>query len=301
MPKVWRGDASGHVAKSLLTLLDQVNARFPNRSTVDDGTIGNEAHQATKSDHNKDRKGVVRALDLTNDPAHGFVARQLAQQLLDSRDNRLSYVISNNQMARTYPREGTIPWQWSKYTGPSPHTEHCHVSAVGNDVLAEDPRPWSLPMLTGAPPIIVAPPKPPIVAPPPGQWFTNIEATIFGGPTDTQDVAYRDVPLRWASEPGVALPYRFKGPRPKVEVENVANGKRVICDIVDVGPWNAVPGDPYWLTPASRPLVEAQFARKIKAQNGRVPTNKAAIDLTPAAATAIDLKGKGTVNWRFVQ
>ncbi len=141
---VWRGDASGRVAKSLLTLIDQVDARWPTRMRTNDGTIGDAAHAATKSDHNKDSKGIVRALDITNDPAHGVNARAIAQALLDSRDPRLSYVISNGQMARTYPHAGTTPWQWSKYTGPSPHTEHCHVSVVSDD-RADGTKPWALP------------------------------------------------------------------------------------------------------------------------------------------------------------
>lgn len=142
---VWRSDANGRISRSLGTLIDQVDARWPKRDRSSDGTIGNAAHQATKSDHNKDSHGIVRALDITNDPANGVNARAIAQAILDSRDTRLSYVISNKQIARSYPKTGTTPWQWSPYTGLNDHTHHCHVSVVSDDKIADDTRPWLLP------------------------------------------------------------------------------------------------------------------------------------------------------------
>lgn len=142
---VWRQDSRGRVAKSLLTLIDQVDATWPNRKKTSDGTIASSQHssQNPTSDH-EIKNGIVRALDITNDPAHGVNARAIAQALLDSRDPRISYVISNRQMARSYPKTGTTPWQWSPYTQSNPHTEHCHVSVVDNPTLYDDPRPWAI-------------------------------------------------------------------------------------------------------------------------------------------------------------
>lgn len=151
-------------------------------------------------------------------------------------------------------------------------------------------------------------PKPPVPQPPPapqpgesgvvavaGVVFKNIEATMF----QDKQVAYQDVKSGWNYRPGVALPARFpSGPRPRVKVTNRANGKSVVCDIIDVGPHNI--RDAYWLKPGSRPLVETQFAARSPAQNGKVPRNKAAIDLTPEADRAIGLDGKGIVSWEFV-
>lgn len=124
----------------------------------------------------------------------------------------------------------------------------------------------------------------------PGTFYTNIVATVFGGKKDPNKSAYAD---RWITdeELGVALPYRWRGPMPRVAVVNNENGKTVVCEIVDVGPWNI--DDPYWLTGA-RPQAETG-----KDKRGR-KTNKAGIDLTPGAAKAIDLKGKGMVDWGFV-
>jgi N-acetylmuramoyl-L-alanine amidase len=124
----------------------------------------------------------------------------------------------------------------------------------------------------------------------PAVFFTNITATMFGGKADPNKSAYAD---RWITdeELGVALPYRWRGPMPRVVVVNNANGKTVVCEIVDVGPWNI--DDPYWQTGA-RPQAETGTDKK-----GR-KTNKAGIDLTPAAAQAIDLKGLAMVDWGFV-
>jgi hypothetical protein len=115
-----------------------------------------------------------------------------------------------------------------------------------------------------------------------------VTGTVFGGPKDDQDVAYADVAPGWPNRPGVALPFKFRGPRPKVIVS--ADSKIVTCQIVDVGPWNT--HDPYWMTGA-RPQAESG-----KDMSGR-PTNGAGIDLTPAAAAAIGLDGKGQVVWLF--
>jgi len=69
------------------------------------------------------------------------------------------------------------------------------------------------------------------------------------------------------------------------------NGKSVVCKIVDVGPWNI--DDPYWAR-GTRPQAESGTDNR-----GR-PTNRAGIDLTPAAAKEIGIPGKGTVDWEFV-
>lgn len=123
-----------------------------------------------------------------------------------------------------------------------------------------------------------------------GDWFTNITATVFGGPGDEQPTAYSDVADGWPDRPGVALPYRFVGTRPKVRVRA---GSRVIDNvpIVDVGPWND--NDPYW-TGSGRPQAESGTDL-----TGR-HTNLAGIDLTPATAQAIGVPGKGLVDWQFI-
>lgn len=120
----------------------------------------------------------------------------------------------------------------------------------------------------------------------------NITATVFGGTADNNLSAY-DGHVITDDELCVALPARIEGKRPRVEVTNCANGRTVICDICDVGPWETT--DPYWLKPEGRPRAE-----RGRDSRGR-KTNGAGIDLSPATARAIGLVGKGKCNWRFME
>jgi hypothetical protein len=45
-------------------LRDQIDTWFPDRSTASDGWMGDSRHSASKSDHNPDKSGVVRAIDI---------------------------------------------------------------------------------------------------------------------------------------------------------------------------------------------------------------------------------------------
>lgn len=131
---------SWRTAKSLDTLLHQVNTLYPGRDKSNDGTIGDEAHQHTNSDHNPDEYDVVQAMDITHDPAHGLNARALAESLVTSRDPRIDYVISNRQICSS-----TIsPWKWRSYTGTNPHEAHMHLSVADDPNVYDDPRLWDL-------------------------------------------------------------------------------------------------------------------------------------------------------------
>lgn len=345
------------LAKSLEKFRAQCNAKWPNRSKKDDGTIGDLRHQARTSDHNawiKDAgHGVVSAFDLTHDPKNGPHTWELAEYLRTKRDPRIKYVISNRRIFSST----TAPWQWRKYTGSNPHSAHMHVSVKSTKSHYDGTADWDLGP-TAAPDAEASseedadsPARRPVLRrgdhgedvqtvqrilgvdadgafgpttetavkgfqralglhadgivgpltweeldaleqiPTDRDWQRNITCTEFGGRKDMNRSAYEN---RWITddELGVALPLKFRGDRPQVEVVNLANGKTVVCDIVDVGPWNV--DDPYWDT-GSRPQAETGKDRR-----GR-KTNKAGIDLTPAAARAIGLKGLGKVNWAFAE
>lgn len=128
--------------------------------------------------------------------------------------------------------------------------------------------------------------------------MTNITATVFGWSGDEGKSEQRGAygQLIDVSKPGVALPFRFTGKRPKVRI--FYKGRSVVADIVDRGPWNL--NDDYWNTSHGRPRVEVQLAAGALAENRQRPRNDAGIDLTPAAARAIGLSGKGKVDWEFV-
>ena len=127
----------------------------------------------------------------------------------------------------------------------------------------------------------------PMPTPKPAGRHMGIVATVFGGAGDTNASAYGG--MVDPRKPGVALPARFAGVRPKVRVFN--GGISIDCEIVDVGPWNTI--DDYWAK-GKRPQAETGTDL-----SGR-RTNLAGIDLTPAAANAIGIPGKGKVDWEFV-
>lgn len=263
------------IAKSLDKLRSQVNAANPGRSKKSDGWIGDAAHRNRQSEHNPDANGVVRALDITHDPAHGVYARELAEAIVKSRDPRVLYIISNGEIVRSYARTGTTPWKWAPYNGANPHNVHVHFSVVGDPRLYDSVKPWALPIYKDK------------------KEFKGITATWFNDPK----VAYPDVKQGYADLPGCAVPFRFSGTRPKFLVTNPANGASVLCPVVDVGPWYI--DDPWWVK-GTRPRAEVETIIKSGPNAGK-KSNKAGIDLTPAAAKAIGLKGKGLVNVELVE
>ena len=148
--------SSWRVARSLEKLRSQVNELVPNRKKASDGTIGDQAHAASKSDHNPldhdhnpNTDGVVLAMDLTHDPTGGLDAGKLADALVASRDDRIAYLIWNKRIvSRT-----VSPWRWREYKGSNPHTKHIHMSVVHDEVRFDDIRPW----IIG--PVVVLSPK----------------------------------------------------------------------------------------------------------------------------------------------
>ena len=138
-------------------------------------------------------------------------------------------------------------------------------------------------------------PPPP---PPTEGWLHGITATVFGSYEGEQSAYGGKLN---DSEPFVALPYRFpSGSRPDVEVMN-EDGEIFSATVEDVGPWMV--NDPYWQT-MTRPVAEQCFASKTPLpsgpQKGRVPSNPAGVDLSPALAKSLGVQGMGKVSWRLV-
>lgn len=137
---------SWRVAKSLESFRNQINALSPNRSKASDGTIGDAAHATKNSDHNPWVKsgtvGIVTAMDITNDPAHGVLSQAIADALIASRDDRIKYVISNRKIAAG--TDGPSPWQWRSYGGSNPHSHHVHLSVKSDASHYDNTSPWNL-------------------------------------------------------------------------------------------------------------------------------------------------------------
>lgn len=128
-------------ARSLDVFRDEVDALAPDRSTLSDGTLGDTAHAARPSDHNPNAAGVVRARDITHDPAHGCDCNVLAVEVaaLLGKHPALgsgAYVIWNARIIST----DRLAEGWRRYSGANPHDHHMHVS-VGTRGY-DDMSPW---------------------------------------------------------------------------------------------------------------------------------------------------------------
>lgn len=148
-----------YVAKSLVTLTEQLNRMFPARSKVSDGAIGDLKHSKRKSDHNPNAYGAVTALDITfdRDPSDGVGVdcNLLLAALLGSKDDRIKYIIFDGFIYNE--RDG---FARRKYTGPNAHRQHLHLSVKGDPKLFDDPAPWHIQnLLDGRAP--APPPAPP--------------------------------------------------------------------------------------------------------------------------------------------
>lgn len=138
---------------------EQVNAAAPHRSKASDGSIGDTAHQARRSDHNPDARGVVRAIDITDDPAGGFDAESFSESLRASHDHRIKYVIWNGRMFSSYGNTKRSAWAWGAYSGSNQHTHHIHISIQSSDSADADTSNWTI-AGTHSPPPVPAEPAP---------------------------------------------------------------------------------------------------------------------------------------------
>jgi hypothetical protein len=108
-------------------LREQVDTWFPDRCTKSpEGWLGDSRHSARKSDHNPDRFGWVRGLDLnsrleSSDSLAPYLADQI--RIAAKSDPRISYVIFNGRICSKI-----LNWKWRKYKGINPHKKHIHIS-----------------------------------------------------------------------------------------------------------------------------------------------------------------------------
>ncbi|MFM7695620.1 MAG: hypothetical protein ACKO6G_02970 [Vulcanococcus sp.] len=118
---------------------------FPSRRTASDGWLGDSRHAARKSDHNPDKFGWVRAVDIDSRLcASEGISADLADQIriAGKTDKRISYVIHNGKIASK-----VLGWRWRKYNGINPHIKHLHCSFTKLGDL--DGKPFDIPLLGG--------------------------------------------------------------------------------------------------------------------------------------------------------
>jgi hypothetical protein len=106
----------------------QIDDSYSSRDKSSDGWLGDYRHSTRTSDHNPDKQGIVRAIDIDRDlsgKAKPDLMPDLADQirLCAKSDKRISYIIFNGKIASS-----RMGWRWRKYSGINPHTKHCHVS-----------------------------------------------------------------------------------------------------------------------------------------------------------------------------
>lgn len=131
------------LARSLATLLAEVNQRWPERDRSSDGTIGDPAHAARTSDHNPNAAGVVRAADFDSSGGVGRTVadhvRSLGARGIHPALGHGAYVIFDRRIA-----SADRAWTWREYSGSNPHTTHVHVSVSSNAAGYDSSTGWGL-------------------------------------------------------------------------------------------------------------------------------------------------------------
>jgi hypothetical protein len=116
------------LSKAAEQLRSEINAKYPKRDKRSDGWIGDLSHSARKSDHNPDKQGWVRAIDIDADLLKGsskesWLLAETIKSLAVKGDKRISYIIHLNRICS--PRQ---KWAWRVYKGSNPHVSHMHIS-----------------------------------------------------------------------------------------------------------------------------------------------------------------------------
>lgn len=132
-------------AYSITCMLAEINRHAPNRSDASDGWIGDAAHAARDSDHNPNSSGVVRAQDITDDPAGGLDGSELAHLIVGRFGKHPAlmsgaYVIHNGRICSFDRRDEG----WRPYTGTNAHKQHVHVSVSTARAGYDSTQPWDL-------------------------------------------------------------------------------------------------------------------------------------------------------------
>ena len=126
-------------------LRDAVTTWYPDRRSTSDGWIGDARHSATKSDHNPDKSGVVRAVDIdsrldSSEQISIYLADQI--RICAKTDKRISYVIHNGFIASR-----VMGFKWRRYRGINPHKKHIHISFT--KAGDKDGKEFNIPLLGG--------------------------------------------------------------------------------------------------------------------------------------------------------
>jgi N-acetylmuramoyl-L-alanine amidase len=134
----------------------------------------------------------------------------------------------------------------------------------------------------------------------------EIETTVFGGIADGENSAYKPYEFLNDTELYVALPYSFPAdlfPDNPPMVRVYHGELSAVGRVADKGPW--VIDDEDYVYGNARPMAETCHDEGTPLPEGpnagAVPSNRAGLDVSPALAEKIGLKGKGLCDWEFVE
>lgn len=131
------------LSKAAIQLREQFDDCYPDRNRSSDGWIGDARH-TSKSDHTPDKKGWVRAIDVTaNLGSYPDEMHRVVEQLRKYGRKRLAYIIFDGKICS--PKS---LWKWRTYKGINPHRKHAHFSFKKS---ADDNNSfWNVPLLGGS-------------------------------------------------------------------------------------------------------------------------------------------------------
>jgi len=108
-------------------LRKQIDQRWPNRDRRSDGWIGDKAHSKRRSQHNPDKNGWVRAIDIDADLNKSKTESWHLAETIKAKavkgDKRISYIIHQGRICSS-----RLNWKWRVYLGSNPHHTHIHIS-----------------------------------------------------------------------------------------------------------------------------------------------------------------------------
>lgn len=148
--------ASWVLIPCLKALFDEFDELNPDRDDSSDGSIGDQAHASSSSDHNPDETGntpredsdsknEVHAIDVDctgpwpNGMTFDAAVKYIVQRHKDGDDTRLYNVIWNKKIAAE-----SSGWNWNTYSGSNSHTQHAHFSAKYDTANENDTSSWGL-------------------------------------------------------------------------------------------------------------------------------------------------------------
>lgn len=147
---VWTGDGNNRFATSLMTLLKELEATFPDmawQTNSQTGTIGNPDHQSqgSASDHNPWLNKTVRALDVASpdEVSNGPDCESLfnlVNQMYAAQDPRVfpdGYAIYKRRIT-----DWDRPGQFHDYDGDDPHVRHLHISVSTDPAGYDSTKKW---------------------------------------------------------------------------------------------------------------------------------------------------------------